>query len=194
MPRTSKSTLSADEIAEKASRGQDVSAYFTNKFRVVRPVQRVNIDLTDGMLRELDERASRLIFCRAPILSCPLPMAARSTSVALHLSRTPLAATAGAALPVILLAVLPLVSRPSRRHRKTEAVRLPPQPTRCIHQTRSRVQQRRSNLDSHQICLRLLTPMPDRPQQFWVHSHLCPLAPIAPAFARPSGRSSGYWR
>ncbi|MGI8743318.1 MAG: hypothetical protein ACR2NN_12255 [Bryobacteraceae bacterium] len=34
-----------------ASRGEDVAAYFTNKFTVVRPVHRVNVDLTQGMLR-----------------------------------------------------------------------------------------------------------------------------------------------
>ena len=45
MPRMSRKT-SADEIAEMASRGKDVSAYFTNKFTVVRPVRRVNVDLT----------------------------------------------------------------------------------------------------------------------------------------------------
>jgi hypothetical protein len=50
MPRK---TPTADEIAEMASRGEDVSAYFTNKFTVVRPVRRVNVDLTQGMLREL---------------------------------------------------------------------------------------------------------------------------------------------
>jgi len=60
MPRTPKKTPSADEIAEKASRGENVSAYFTNKFTVVKPVHRVNVDLTQGMLRELDERAARL--------------------------------------------------------------------------------------------------------------------------------------
>jgi hypothetical protein len=60
MPTTSKRPVSADEIAEKASRGEDISAYFTNKFTVVRPVRRVNVDLTQGMLRELDERAARL--------------------------------------------------------------------------------------------------------------------------------------
>lgn len=56
MPKTSKSTLSADEIAEKASRGEDISGYFTNEFSVVKPVRRVNVDLTQGMLREIDER------------------------------------------------------------------------------------------------------------------------------------------
>ena len=54
MPKMSKTTLSADEIAEKASRGEDVSAYFTNKFTVVRPVRRVNVDLTPGVLRQLE--------------------------------------------------------------------------------------------------------------------------------------------
>ena len=53
MPKTSKTVRNADEIADMASRGEDVSAYFTNKFTVVRPVHRVNVDLTQGMLREL---------------------------------------------------------------------------------------------------------------------------------------------
>jgi hypothetical protein len=42
MPETSKAKAAgptADEIAKKASRGEDVSAYFTNKFTVVRPVK-----------------------------------------------------------------------------------------------------------------------------------------------------------
>jgi hypothetical protein len=57
MARTFKKTATADEIADMASRGEDISAYFTNKFTVVRPVRRVNVDLTEGMLRELDHRA-----------------------------------------------------------------------------------------------------------------------------------------
>jgi hypothetical protein len=32
---------------------------FSNEFAVVRPVRRVNVDLTAGMLRELDARAAR---------------------------------------------------------------------------------------------------------------------------------------
>src|SRR4051794_1984104 len=58
MPKTSKKAPTADEIADRASRGEDISAFFTNKFTVVRPVRRVNIDLTQGMLRDLDERAA----------------------------------------------------------------------------------------------------------------------------------------
>jgi hypothetical protein len=58
----------ADEIADMASRGEDVSAYFTKKFTVVRPVRRVNVDLTQGMMRELDERAARLNVSRQAVI------------------------------------------------------------------------------------------------------------------------------
>jgi hypothetical protein len=75
MPRTPKKTPSADEIAEKASRGENVSAYFTNKFTVVKPVHRVNVDLTQGMLRELDERAARLNVSRQAIIKTLLSRA-----------------------------------------------------------------------------------------------------------------------
>ena len=74
MPKTSK-RLSADDIAHKASRGEDVSAYFTNKFTVVRPVRRVNVDLTPGMLRQLDERAARLNISRQAVIKTLLSRA-----------------------------------------------------------------------------------------------------------------------
>jgi len=68
MPKTSKKIPSADEIAEMASRGEEISAYFSNKFTVVRPVRRVNVDLTQGMLRDLDERAARLNISRQAVI------------------------------------------------------------------------------------------------------------------------------
>jgi hypothetical protein len=68
MQKTSRKTPTADEIADMASRGEDVSGYFTNKFTVVRPVRRVNVDLTQGMLRELDERAARLNVSRQAVI------------------------------------------------------------------------------------------------------------------------------
>ena len=74
-PKTSKKSLSADEIAEKASRGEDVSAYFTNQFKVVRPVRRINVDLTPGMLRELDQRAARLNVSRQAVIKTLLDRA-----------------------------------------------------------------------------------------------------------------------
>jgi hypothetical protein len=48
MPRTSKIRLSADEIAGKALRGEDISAYFNGKLTAVRPVRRGNVDLRQG--------------------------------------------------------------------------------------------------------------------------------------------------
>ena len=68
MPKTSKKPRTADKIAGMACRGQDISAYFANKFTVVRPVRRVNVDLTQGMLRELDERAARLNISRQAVI------------------------------------------------------------------------------------------------------------------------------
>jgi hypothetical protein len=68
MPKMSKRAPSAEEIAEKASRGEDVSAHFTNQFTVVRPVRRVNVDLTEGLLRELDHRAARLNVSRQAVI------------------------------------------------------------------------------------------------------------------------------
>lgn len=79
MPKTRKRTVSADEIAEKASRGEDISAYFTNEFTVVKPIHRVNVDLTQGMLRELDERAARLNVSRQAIIKTLLDRALEQT-------------------------------------------------------------------------------------------------------------------
>ncbi|MBN9663548.1 MAG: CopG family transcriptional regulator [Acidobacteria bacterium] len=75
MPKTSRTKISPDEIAEKASRGEDVSSYFTNQFEVVRPVRRVNVDFTPGMLRQLDERAARLNISRQAVIKTLLSRA-----------------------------------------------------------------------------------------------------------------------
>lgn len=65
----------ADQIAEMATRGEDVSRFFTNEFTVVRPVQRVNIDLTHGMLRELDAKAAKLNVSRQAVIKTLLDQA-----------------------------------------------------------------------------------------------------------------------
>ena len=79
MPRTPKKTPTADEIANRASRGEDISSCFTNKFTVVRPVRRVNVDLTQGMLRELDARAARLNIARQAVIKTLLDRALNET-------------------------------------------------------------------------------------------------------------------
>ena len=75
MPKTSKRTPGADEIAEMASRDEDISGYFTNKFTVVRPVRRVNVDMTQGMLRDLDSRAAKLNISRQAVIKTLLSRA-----------------------------------------------------------------------------------------------------------------------
>ncbi|MBN8731356.1 MAG: hypothetical protein J0L64_12495 [Acidobacteria bacterium] len=69
----------ADQIAGMATSGKDVSAYFTNKFAVVRPIHRVNVDFTQGMLRELDERAAKLNISRQAVIKTLLAQALNET-------------------------------------------------------------------------------------------------------------------
>lgn len=72
MPKTSK-PIDAERIAEMADRGQNVSAHFTNRFTVVRPaVQRVNVDFTVPMLKELDQEAEMLNISRQAVIKTML--------------------------------------------------------------------------------------------------------------------------
>jgi hypothetical protein len=75
MPNKSKTKIAAEEIADRASRGDDVSSFFTGNFTVVRPVRRVNVDLTQGMLTELDARAARLNVSRQAVIKTLLRQA-----------------------------------------------------------------------------------------------------------------------
>jgi len=59
---------SAESIARLADRGQDVSRYFTNRGRMMQPIQRVNVDLTQDMLQELAEAASELNVSRQAVI------------------------------------------------------------------------------------------------------------------------------
>ena len=79
MPKIPKKTATADEIADLASRGEDISSYFSNKFTVIRPVRRVNIDLTQGMLRDLDARAAILNVSRQAVIKTLLARALNET-------------------------------------------------------------------------------------------------------------------
>jgi hypothetical protein len=58
----------ADEIAEMADRGEDISRHFTNKGKIKYPVQRVNVDFTVKMLAELDKIASELNISRQALI------------------------------------------------------------------------------------------------------------------------------
>lgn len=58
----------ADEIAEMAENGEDVSAYFTNRGTMKQPIRRVNVDFTAEMLRELDQLAAELNISRQAVI------------------------------------------------------------------------------------------------------------------------------
>ena len=50
----------ADELADMADRGEDVSRFFTNTGTMKYPAQPVQIEFPGGMLHELDELADEL--------------------------------------------------------------------------------------------------------------------------------------
>jgi hypothetical protein len=60
--------LSADAIARLADRGKDVSRFFKGQGRMVQPIRRVNVDLTAGMLEELDKAAQELNVSRQAVI------------------------------------------------------------------------------------------------------------------------------
>lgn len=68
MKTTSKKKLTADEIAEKAMSGEDISKHFTNRGRMKPALQRVNVDFTTDMLSELDKIASELNISRQAVI------------------------------------------------------------------------------------------------------------------------------
>ena len=75
MGKIAKASTRVDKIAEMATRGEDVSGFFTNQFTVVRPVRRVNVDLTHGMLRDLDAKAAKLNISRQAVIKTLLDQA-----------------------------------------------------------------------------------------------------------------------
>lgn len=68
MKKTSNKKLTADEIADLADQGKDVSMHFTNKGRMKKPIQRVNVDFTEDMLLELDRISTELNVSRQAVI------------------------------------------------------------------------------------------------------------------------------
>jgi hypothetical protein len=70
--RTSDKTIpTADQIAEMADAGEDVTRFFSGKGRMMPPlpsVQRVNVDFTGSMLEELDREARELNISRQAVI------------------------------------------------------------------------------------------------------------------------------
>jgi len=65
----------AEEIAELAMKGKDVSKFFTNKGEIKPPIQRVNVDFTLDMLKELDGIAKELNISRQAVIKSYLRQA-----------------------------------------------------------------------------------------------------------------------
>lgn len=63
-----KKLITADEIAEKAMRGEDISMHFSGNGKMMPGVQRVNVDFTKPMLAELDQTANELNVSRQAVI------------------------------------------------------------------------------------------------------------------------------
>ena len=66
--RRRRKPVSAESIARLADDGRDVSRFFTNNGRMMGPIQRVNVDLASGMLKELDRAAKELNISRQAVI------------------------------------------------------------------------------------------------------------------------------
>ena len=67
--------VSAEAIARLADQGRDISGFFKRGGRMVQPIQRVNVDLTAGMLEELDQAARDLNVRRQAAIKTPVRQA-----------------------------------------------------------------------------------------------------------------------
>jgi hypothetical protein len=66
--RKTRRPIPAEAIARLAEQGGDVSRFFTNKGKMMSPIQRVNVDLAAGMLEELDRAAQELNISRQAVI------------------------------------------------------------------------------------------------------------------------------
>lgn len=66
--RSKKKAISAEGVARMADNGKDVSRFFTNCGKMMKPIQRVNVDFTAGMLEELEAAAKELNISRQAVI------------------------------------------------------------------------------------------------------------------------------
>jgi hypothetical protein len=67
--------VSAESIARRADRGEDISKFFTNSGQMMAPIQRVNVDFAVPMLNELDRAARELNISRQALINTLLRQA-----------------------------------------------------------------------------------------------------------------------
>jgi DNA invertase Pin-like site-specific DNA recombinase len=63
-----KKNISSEGIAKLAEQGKNISGHFTNKGKMMAPIQRVNVDFTQDMLNELDKTAEALNISRQAVI------------------------------------------------------------------------------------------------------------------------------
>ena len=70
MKKTSKTkrSVSAESIARLAENGKDVSSYFTNKGKMMPPLESLGLELNEEMIGELNEAAKRLKLTRQALI------------------------------------------------------------------------------------------------------------------------------
>jgi hypothetical protein len=73
--RSRKKPVSAETIARMADNGKDVSRFFTNTGKMMKPIQRVNVDFTASMLEELEAAAKELNISRQAVIKTMLRQA-----------------------------------------------------------------------------------------------------------------------
>jgi hypothetical protein len=73
--RSRKKPTSAETIARLADNGKDVSRFFTNSGKMMKPIQRVNVDFTAAMLEELEAAAKELNISRQAVIKTKLRQA-----------------------------------------------------------------------------------------------------------------------
>jgi hypothetical protein len=66
--RKTKKPIASEAIAKLAEQGKDISGHFTNKGKMMSPIQRVNVDFTQDMLSELDATADALNVSRQAVI------------------------------------------------------------------------------------------------------------------------------
>jgi hypothetical protein len=66
--RKRRKPATAEAIARRAERGEDVSRFFTNAGRMMEPIRRVNVDFAAPLLKELDTAATELNVSRQAVI------------------------------------------------------------------------------------------------------------------------------
>jgi hypothetical protein len=80
--------VSAEMIAQLADRGKDISGFFSGRGRMVQPIQRVNVDLTAAMLKELDKAAEELNVSRQAVIKTLVRQALDQHYLARHAKKS----------------------------------------------------------------------------------------------------------